>query len=206
MNYLRLADLLRQTLAEHDLDCASLSWLSHTLGVPAVELRTAVKYALHLGICESGAGPVLYCLPRQPMATGFEAVHRNGRMVLRLPGHGLRPPLLISGQHVGPVPEDERAGTLGAGELAYTICRLTLMAGNWLVAASDPTRLLFELIAEGWRHGSTSRLGRGFSIHRASFTEAIATEPATNRIELVTNRHRGGHQLVNLYPIPAVTA
>lgn len=204
LTYLGLADRLCQTLAEHDTDCAPLEWLAERLGVPETELRTAVDYALHLGICDE----VLYCLPRQPVAAGFEPCHRGGRMQLRLRGSGLRPPLLIRGARVGPVPKPQRGQTLGAGELAYTISRLTLMATNWLPPTPDPTRYLFELIAEAWRHGTGARQLRGMGIHRAYFGTPIAVGPgapggATNRLELVTYRRLSGHELVNVYPIPA---
>ncbi|GAA5172708.1 hypothetical protein GCM10023321_72950 [Pseudonocardia eucalypti] len=201
LTYLRLADLVCQTLADHGVDCAPLVWLSRTLDVPAAELRTTVHYALHLGICPDPTGPVLYCLPRQPIAAGFVPVHRGGRMLLRLPGCRLRPALGLSGQRVGPVPAHERGTTIGAGELAYTVCRLTLMAGNWLPTSPDPARYLFELVAEAWRHASGTRRLGGLGIHRASFDTPIAFSAGamTNRLELVTNRH----ELVNVYPIPA---
>lgn len=203
LTYLRLADLICQRLAELNADCAPVAWLSRTLGVSAAELRATLDYALHLGICEEPTGPVLYCLPRGPIAAGFRPVHRDGRMSLRLPGRGLRPALLIRGCRVGPAPEHERGMTLGAGELAYTVCRLTLLAGRWLPGGPDPTRRLFELVAEGWRHASGTRHLGGLGIHRASFDQPIAVRPVTNRLELVTNRRKGGHELVNVYPIPA---
>jgi hypothetical protein len=204
LTYLRLADLVCQQLAELNVDCAPIVRLTRLLGVPADELRTTVRYALHLGICEEPTGPVLYCLPRGPIAAGFRPVHRDGRMSLRLPGRGLRPALLVRGYRVGPAPEHERGMTLGAGELAYTVCRLTLLAERWLPGGPDPTRQLFELIAEGWRHATGSRHFGDLVIHRASFDQPIAVQPVTNRLELVTNRCRGGHELANLYPIPAL--
>lgn len=206
LTYLRLADQVCQTLAEHGVDCAPLAWLARTLGVPAVELRTTVDYALHLGICEdAAAGPVMFCLPRGPVAAGFVPVHRDGRMRLRLPGQRLRGPLWVSGARVGPMPEHERGLVLGAGELAYTVRRLTRMASGWLPEFPDPTRFLFELVAEGWRHASGTWHISGFGVHRASFELPVAFGPGwvSNRLELVTNRHLGGHELVNVYPIPA---
>lgn len=197
-----LADQVYRYLVRRGIDFAPLDQLANRLGATARELRVAVDSVSYLGFC-TGGEPLVYCLPAQPMAAGFEVDHHAGRLVLRLPSHGLRPPLVISGQYVGPVPRHERPTTLGAGELAYVISRLTLLAGYWLpVIPSDPVRFLFELIAEGWRHASTSRLDGGFGIHRTSFTQLIACDPATNRLEFVTNRHRGAHQLVNLYPIP----
>ena len=200
LTYLRLADLVCQTLTERGVDCVSLAWLSGALDVPVDELRTTVRYAVHLGICHGADGSVMYCLPRQPIAAGFVPVYRDGRMRLRLPGCRLRPALWLSGQRVGPVPEHERDGTtLGAGELAYTVCRLGLMAASWLPPSPDPLRYLFELVAEAWRHASGTRYLGGLGIHRAGFEAPIAFGPEmTNRLELVTNRH----ELVNLYPIP----
>lgn len=208
LTYLRLADQVCQTLGDHEVDCAPLAWLASTLGVPATELRTTVNYALHLGICEdAAAGPVMFCLPRQPIAAGFQALHRRGRMRLRLPARGLRPALTIRGHRVGPVPEHERAATLGGGELGYTINRLTRMAATWLPDSPDPTRYLFELIVDGWRHAWGVRQFGGLGIHRASFELPMAFGPGapdgiSNRLELVTNRRRGGYELVNVYPVP----
>ena len=208
LTHLRLADLICRQLADHGVDCAPLAWLSRTLEVPAGQLRTTMNYAIHLGICHTRGGEVVYCLPRQPIAAGFTPTYRAGRMQLRLPAHRLRTPLLINGQRVGPAPERERATTPGAGELAYTVHRLTLMAMNWLPEVADPTRYLFELIAETWRHGRTVRHIGELGIHRASFDRSTIFGPSdpdglTNRLELVTSRHLNGHELVNLYPIPA---
>ncbi|GAA5159559.1 hypothetical protein GCM10023321_40870 [Pseudonocardia eucalypti] len=208
LTYLRLADLVCQTLADHRVDCAPLSWLSHTLGEPTADLRTTMDYALHLGICTDGTDEVVYCLPRQPIAAGFIPAHSVGHMQLRLPGQRLRPALLITGHRVGPVPESERGTTLGTGELAYTVARLTSMAASWLPDSPDPTRYLFELIAEAWWHASGTRHLGGLGIHRVNFEQPIASGPevpgeTTNRLELVTDRHLTGHELLNLYPIPA---
>lgn len=110
---------------------------------------------------------------------------------------------MISGKHVGPVPRHERAATLGAGALAYVIWRLTLLAGYWLpVVTTDPTRMLFKLIAEGWRHASTSRLGGGLDVHRTSFALLTASDPAPIDSSSPPTDRRA-QQLVNLYPIPA---
>lgn len=196
-----LAARISRTLAHRGVDGARLPWLVHTLGAEASEIRLAVGSTPYLGICPDG-GPVVYCLPPQPMRAGFEVRWLAGRLRLRLAGRGLRPPLFIGGELIGPAPDDERDITPATGELGYTVCRLTLMARSWLPPAPDPTRLLFDLITEAWRHGTTSRLGGGFSVHRANFTAPIATGPVTNRLELVTNRGRGGHRLVNIYPIP----
>ncbi|GAA5172737.1 hypothetical protein GCM10023321_73000 [Pseudonocardia eucalypti] len=206
LTYLRLADLVCQRLAEFGVDCAPLIWLCRELGVSETELRATMDYALHLGIQPTRAGELVYCLPHQPIAAGFLPEYRRGRMRLRLPGRGLRSPLLIIGRRVGPAPDGE--ATLGAGELGYTVSRLTSMAGTWLPASPDPARFLFELMAEAWRHADgTHQLG-GLGIHRASFQAPIAagsgvSGDATNRLELVTNRRGKGHELVNLYPIPA---
>ena len=196
----KLASLMCRTLADQRADCAPLDWLSSTLATPAARVRTAADYAPDLGCCPSHAGSLVYCLPRQPIAAGFEPVFRGGRLRLRLPAPGLRPALLIIGQRVGPVPEHEREGAVGTGELAYTVRRLTQMAADWLPDCPDPTRYLFELIAEAWRHAGTRCLG-DLGIHRTSFESPIAA--GTNRLELVTNRRRTGQELVNVYPIPA---
>lgn len=202
LTYLRFADLMCQRLAEFGVDCGPLTWLSDELGVSATELRCTMDYAPHLGIRSTRAGELVYCLPRQPIAVGFLPEYRRGRMRLRLPGHGLRPALLITGHRVGPAPEGE--ATLGTGELGYTVSRLAAMAASWLPACPDPTRFLFELIAEAWRHASGTRQLGGLGIYRASFQTPIATlDEPTNRLELVTNRRAPGHELVNLYPIPA---
>lgn len=188
---LRLAHRVRRTLTDHNVDYVSLDWLSRVLDVTEPELYLATATTPHLGI-HRGPAPTVYCLPPQPVAAGFEVRQDTGRrLLLRLPGRGPRPPLVITGQRVGPEPA-------GAGELAYTVRRLTQMAANWL---PDPG-ILFELVAEAWRHAETTHPGGGVWLHRADFAEAITADGSTNRLELVTNRRWGAHQLANVYPVP----
>jgi hypothetical protein len=203
----RLADRVYQVLARRGIDFAPLGALAQALAVGEAELRLIAECAPNLGVCH-GRELVVYCLPPQPTAAGFEVTHWRGRLWLRLASSEPRPPLLVGGQHVGRVPAGDRDTTVGAGELAHAICRLTLMAGRWMPNVPDPTRYLFELIAEGWRHATTTRHG-GFSTHQAEFDVPItlgsgAPGGGTNRLELVTNRSFRVHRLVNLYPVPAL--
>ncbi|GAA5175168.1 hypothetical protein GCM10023321_80680 [Pseudonocardia eucalypti] len=193
-------------LAEQGVDFARLARLAHLLRVTGEQVRTAVAADPRLGICAEPE-PVVYCLPAGPVAAGFEVRRRAGRLLLRLPGRGLRPALLLSGCYLDPGMPYERIGTVGAGALAYTVARLTSLARHWLPPVPDPTRHLFELTAETWRHGARQRQAGPLAVYRADFTELIATGPGlpdggTNRLELVTNRCWGGYRLVHVYPVP----
>lgn len=200
-----LADRLGQTLAEHRMDCAPLNQLAHFLGAAAAALLTATAYAPELGICTDEGQPLVYRLPRQPIAAGFRPVCRGGRMWLRLPGHGPRPALWITGRRIGPARAGECGAPMASGELAYTLNRLVSMAADWLPDGPDPARYLFELIAQAWWHGSGTRQLGGLAVHRARFEAPVTLGPnPANQLELVTNRCGTGRELINAYPIPAL--
>lgn len=203
-----LADRVCRVLLERGVDFAPLVSLAKSVDAEARAVLAATTHVPYLGFLTIGSEPNVYCVPPQPGLAGFRVAHRSGRLRLRLPARGLRPALWISGQRVGPAPRAERASPAGSGELAYTVACLTRIAENWLPDVPDPAMYLFELIVEGWRHASASSEGGGLGIHRARFTESIAFGAgapggATDRIELVTNRYLTGHELANVYPIPA---
>lgn len=199
-----LAGKIYRALVSAGVDFLPLDSLARKIGVAGDTIRRAAEVAPYLGVLPAKPEPLIYCVPPQPLAAGFTVRHREDRLMLWLPGRGLYPALMINGRHVGRVPGPERELTLGAGELAHTVSRLTLMAESWLPCVPDPSRYLFELIVAAWGQRPACRLD-GFGVHRASFDGIIATHPdgGTNRLELVTNRRRSVHQLVNVYPIPA---
>jgi hypothetical protein len=200
----QIARQIYRALAHRGIDLTPAHRLADSLDVPETVLRAAVARTPYLGLCETALDPMVFCLPPQPLAAGFLAEVRGRHLALRLLARG-RPALLLSGRQVGPVPAAEREETIGSGELAHLVSRLTLMAASWLPpAAMSPTRLLFELIASGWRSGSRSRDSGELAVHQADFDQPIAWGPigSTRRLELVTHYHGGTHQLVNIYPSP----
>jgi hypothetical protein len=203
-----VADLLCRLVTDAGVDLAPVDQLAHALNVSAAVVRAAAARVPYLGLCGPERDLMLFCLPPAPIAAGFHAEPRHGRLVLRLPARDHRPALLLSGHRVGPVPAHDRDHTIGAGELAHLVSRLTLLARRWLPPSTpDPMRHLFELVAHAWRLGPTPRRPEGtLSIHRAEFGRPIAWPgglPAS-RLDLVLNHQGGGHhQLVNLYPVTA---
>ena len=102
------------------------------------------------------------------------------------------------------MPVSERGETIGAGELAHTISRPTLMAASWLPPTPDPTKFLFELIAHAWWLGpAPRRAGDMLAVHRADVGRTIAASDGStsSRLELVLNYQGGLYQLVNVYPV-----
>jgi hypothetical protein len=194
-------------ITDAGVDLAPVDQFAHALGVRAAVVQAAAARVPYLGLCGPEHNPMLFCLPPAPIAAGFHAEYRHGRLVLRLPVRNHRPALLLSGHRIGPVPAHDRDDTIGAGELAHLVSRLTLLARSWLPrSAPDPMRYLFELVAHAWRLGQTPRRPEGtLSVHRAEFGRPIAWPggvPAS-RLDLVLNHQGGHHQLVNLYPVPA---
>lgn len=199
-----VARWLYRVLSERGVDLAPVEALARAGKVSASEVRAAAAHAPYLGLCGTESQLMVFCLPPQPLAAGFLAEPRRERLVLRLPVRDHHPALVVSGHRVGPVPVSEREETIGSGELAHTVSRLTLMAASWLPPTADPTRCLFELIAQAWRLGPTPRRAGGtLAVHRADFGRPIArTNGSTSsRLELVLNHQGGAHQLVNVYPI-----
>lgn len=199
---------LTEVITRRGIDHLPVEELAGRLRLSAAAVRAASAHAPHLGLCRGpGEGLMVFCLPPAPVAAGFHVEHRRGRLVLRLPARGHRPALLLSGRWLGPVPVAERADTIGSGELAHLVSRLTLMARPWLPArAPDPVRYLFELIAHAWHLGPTpGRPGGGLWVHRVDFGHPVAWPPGgepTGRLELVAHHRGGRHLLVNLYPLP----
>jgi hypothetical protein len=202
-----VAQRLAQILAGRGVDLGGVEQLARALKVNESVVRAAAAHAWFLGLCAAEERLMVFCLPPQPLAAGFHAEHRRGRLVLRLPVRHHRPALLLSGHWVGPVPVGDRGETVGAGELAHLVSRLVLMARSWLPTnAPDPARYLFELIAWAWRSGPTPRRGAGMvAVHRADLggPVALCNGVPTSRLELVTNHQGGIHQLVNVYPVAA---
>jgi hypothetical protein len=200
-----VAHRLRGILSEQGIDLAPVAELAAALNISPSVVRAAAAHAPHLGLCGTERNLMLFCLPPQPLAAGFLAEQRHGRLVLRLPVRDHKPALLINGHRIGPVPVSERDETSGSGELAHTVSRLTLMAASWLLPAADPTKFLFELITRAWRLGPTPRrASRMLAVHRADFGRPIArcNGSTTGRLVLVLNYQGGPLQLVNLYPVP----
>lgn len=200
-----IADRIYHALVCRGIDVAPAEALARALCVPESVLCAGAARVPYLGLCGTGRELMVFCLPPEPIEAGFCAEYRDGRLMLRLPGQGRRPALLLSGRRVGPVPVEEREQTVGAGELAHLVSRLTLMARGWLPqVAASPMRVLFELIAAGWRSGPPPELRAGgeLGVHRVDFTHPIGRGPVgpTHRLELVTHHHNGTHQLVNVYP------
>lgn len=202
-----VAHRLGQVLVGQGVDLAGVDQLARALKVSESVIRAGAAHAWFLGLCAAEDRLMVFCLPPQPLAAGFHAEHRRGRLVLRLPVRHHRPALLLSGHWLGPVPVGDRGETAGAGELAHLVSRLVLMARSWVPTnAPDPARYLFELIAWAWRSGPTPRRGSGsLTVHRADLGRPVAMnkEIPTSRLELVTNHHGGHHQLVNVYPVAA---
>lgn len=205
-----IASRVRQALAELGADFAAMAGLASLLRLTESQLYAAVEPVPYLGVCGTSDAPLLYCLPAGALAAGFVPELRDGQLVLRLPARGHRPALLISGQLVGRVPRAERDQVLGAGSLAYVVHRLTAMAHSWLTPTPDPTRRLFELIAQAWHRGPIPlRPAALVRVHRAAFDRSTATGNATgnaaasNCLELVVNYRDSEYHLLNLYPLPA---
>jgi hypothetical protein len=202
-----VAGLLYRLITDAGVDLALVDQLAHALNISAAVVQAAAARMPYLGLCGPEHRLMLFCLPPAPIAAGFHAEHRRGRLMLRLPVRDHRPALLLSGHRVGPVPIHDRDNTVGAGELAHLVSRLTLLSRSWLPpSAPDHMRYLFELVAHAWRLGPTPRRPDGtLSVHRAEFGRPIAWPGGlpTSRLDLVLNHQDGNHQLVNLYPVAA---
>jgi hypothetical protein len=200
-----VTEWLYRELNERGVDLAAVSDVAHALNVSESVVRAAAAGAVNLGLCAGENRVSLYCLPPQPLRAGFRAVPQQGRLMLRLPRRGRRAELVLSGQRIGPVPHADRDETVGSGELAHVVSRLTLMASSWLPPVpGSPTQVLFELIAAGWSAVAPPRgERRELGVHQVGFDRPIARTPHgyTSRLALVTHYRRGCHQLVNVYPI-----
>ncbi len=207
------AELIRATLRERGIDLLALTALARATGLDERALRGAAAAQPDLGLCGPAGRPLLWHLPPQPLAAGFRADLRDGRLGLLLDGDR---PLVLTGHRLGPAPPDG-PGEPGSGELSHTVERLSSMATRWLAIPADAgtgdrgpgerTRVLFELIAASWLAGPTPTWRSGaLCLHRVRHPGSVATRfwadhAPTAGIELAVHHGRAGPpELVNIYP------